>query len=155
MEALSASVFLTESFVFLCLNDFSHKLCLLGSFRTGERKIAAKPEKVPILHKIVLGNVPGNVPGPFFGKKCENPRYFFFLTFWCHLKTLRSSPFFFVPPGITFCALSFLFLEMCVELTFPLRCIHFKKKVITAWREKMMTDECWLLIDHWSLMIDD
>ena len=33
--------------------------------------------------------------------------------------------------------------------------IHVKKKVITAWREKMMTDECWLLIDHWSLMIDD
>ena len=61
------------------------------SFRTGEykavvvRKIAAKPGKVPILHKILLGNVPGNllgnVPGPFFGKKCENPRYFFFLTF--------------------------------------------------------------------------
>ena len=49
------------------------------SFRTGEhkafavRKIAAKPEKVPILHKIVPGNVPGNVlgnvPGPFFAKK--------------------------------------------------------------------------------------
>ena len=37
----------------------------------------------------------------------------------------------------------------------PLRCIHVKKKVITAWREKLMTDECWLLIDHWSLMIDD
>ena len=61
------------------------------SFRTGEykafavRKIAAKPEQVPILHKILpgnlLGNLPGNVPGTIFGKKCENPRYFFFLTF--------------------------------------------------------------------------
>ena len=27
--------------------------------------------------------------------------------------------------------------------------------MITAWREKLMTDQCWLLIDHWSLMIDD
>ena len=31
----------------------------------------------------------------------------FFLTFWYNLETLRSYPFFFVPPGITFCALSF------------------------------------------------
>ena len=62
------------------------------SFRTGEykafavRKIVAKPEKVPMLHKIVpgnlLGNLLGNVPDTFFGKKkSENPRYFFFLTF--------------------------------------------------------------------------
>ena len=74
------------------LSQFFPQALLAGfSFRTGEhkafavRKIAAKPEKVPILHKNVLGNVPGNVlgnvPGPFFGKKCENPRYFFFLTF--------------------------------------------------------------------------
>ena len=32
----------------------------------------------------------------------------FFLTFWYHLETLRSYPFFLVPPGITFRALSFL-----------------------------------------------
>ena len=53
------------------------------SFRTGEykafavRKIAAKPEKVPKLHKILprnlLGNVPGNVPGTFFVKKMKIP----------------------------------------------------------------------------------
>ena len=49
------------------------------SFRTGEykefavREMAAKPEKVPILHSNVTGNLPGNlpgnVPGTFFGKK--------------------------------------------------------------------------------------
>ena len=49
------------------------------SFRTGEhkafavRKIAAKPEQVPILHKNVTGNLhknlTGNVPGTFFVKK--------------------------------------------------------------------------------------
>ena len=31
----------------------------------------------------------------------------FFLNFWYHLETLRSYPFFLVPPGITFCALFF------------------------------------------------
>ena len=31
--------------------------------------MAAKPEKVPILHRNVTGNMFGNVPGTFFGKK--------------------------------------------------------------------------------------
>ena len=72
-------------------NLFPQALLVGFSFRTGEhkafavRKIAAKPEKVPILYKILPGNLPGNVlgnvPGPFFGKKYENPRYFFFLIF--------------------------------------------------------------------------
>ena len=49
------------------------------SFRTGEhkaftvREMAAKPEKVPILHKNAPGNLLGNllrnVPGTFFRKK--------------------------------------------------------------------------------------
>ena len=82
-------------FVFYLFTFFPQALLAGFSFRTGEykafavRKIAAKPEKVPILHKILPGNLPGNLlgsvlgnlPGPFFGKKCENPRYFFFLTF--------------------------------------------------------------------------
>ena len=49
----------------------------------------------------------------------------------------------------------------------PLRCIHVKKKVITAWREKiddwwvltidwsLIIDDWWLIIDDWWLMIDD
>ena len=38
----------------------------------------------------------------------------FFLTVRYHLEILRSNPFFLVPPGITFCALSFYVLKMCV-----------------------------------------
>ena len=60
--------------------DFFPQALLAGfSFRTGEykaftvRKIAAKPEKVPILHGNVtgnmFGNMFGNVPGTFFEKK--------------------------------------------------------------------------------------
>ena len=39
----------------------------------------------------------------------------------------------------------------------PLRCIHVKKKVITAWREKwwLMSADYWLIIDHWWLMINN
>ena len=63
----------------LILYFFPQALLAGFSFRTGEykafavRKIAAKPEKAPILHKILpgslLGNLLGNVPGPFFVKK--------------------------------------------------------------------------------------
>ena len=87
-----SSFFQSDSQARIRKSAFFPQALLAGfSFRTGEykafavRKIAAKPEQVPILHKILpgnlLGNLLGNVPGPFFGKKCENPRYFFFLTF--------------------------------------------------------------------------
>ena len=47
----------------------------------------------------------------FFRASGDNFLHSFFLTFWYHLETLRSYPFFLVPPGVTFCALSFLFFE--------------------------------------------
>ena len=54
------------------------------SFRTGEhkefavREMAAKPEKVSILHRNLTGNLPGNVLGTFVRakKNINNPRYF-------------------------------------------------------------------------------
>ena len=61
----------TPAELYVSLRFFPQALLAGFSFRTGEhkafavRKIAATPEKVPILHK----NVPGNVPGTFFGKK--------------------------------------------------------------------------------------
>merc|ERR1711965_5610 len=81
------------------------------SFRTGEykafavRKIAAKPEQVPILHKILLGNVLRNVPGTCFGKKSQ---VLFLFDFLMSFRDFAEFSFFLVPPGITFCALSFL-----------------------------------------------
>ena len=77
----------------------------------------------------------------------------FFLTFRYHSETLRSYPFSLVPPGITFCALSFEFLILFrdfAELSFcfvppgitfcalSFLCLDTcQKKVITAWREKI------------------
>ena len=98
---------------------FSPQALLAGfSFRTGEykafavRKVAAKPEQVPILHKILpgnlLGNLPRNVPGTFFGKKRKwKSQVLFLFDFLVSFRDFAELSFFLVPPGITFCVLSF------------------------------------------------
>ena len=85
----------------------------------------------------------------------------FFLTFWYHLETLRSYPFFLVPPGITFCAFSFLFFEDVFFISkkwwlviddWWLIIDHGWLMIDNWW---LMTDDWWLMIDEWWVMIDD
>ena len=72
----------------------------------------------------------------------------FFLTCWCHLETLRSSPFFVCLRG-SHVAICFLFFWRCVFLCIWENWSH-------ECRTKMMTGgNWWLMIDHWSRMIDD
>ena len=99
--------------------DFFPQALLAGfSFRTSEhkafavRKIAAKPEKVPILHKNVPGNVhgnvPGHVPGTFFGKRKGKSQVLFLFDFLMSFRDFAELSFFSRASGDTFLRSSFL-----------------------------------------------